>query len=81
MAVSIVAIVLGVNVNNEMVNREYIQSNIKEGWVLNPNDKIVEGIIKGINRNGGECPCVNDSIDKKCLSASKCKGCYRDFKP
>ena len=38
----------------------------KGGWVLNPNDKIVNGILKGVARNGGNCPCANDSEDKKC---------------
>ena len=31
----------------------------KEGWILNPNDKIVNGIIKGLERNNGHCPCHN----------------------
>lgn len=39
---------------------------IKEGWQLNPNKKVVKAIVKGIERCGGECPCHNDSIDKKC---------------
>lgn len=38
----------------------------KEGWVLNPNDKVVNGILKMIERNNGECPCHNNSTDKKC---------------
>lgn len=31
----------------------------KEGWVLNPNDKVVNAILKRIELNGGECPCQN----------------------
>ena len=31
----------------------------KEGWKLNENDKVVNGIIKGICRNDGHCPCHN----------------------
>ena len=31
----------------------------KLGWVLNPNDKVVNSIIKRIEKNNGECPCVN----------------------
>jgi ferredoxin-thioredoxin reductase catalytic subunit len=31
----------------------------KEGWMLNPNDKVVNGIMKGIARNDGHCPCHN----------------------
>lgn len=32
----------------------------KEGWVLNPNDKVVNGILKMVERNNGECPCHNE---------------------
>lgn len=39
---------------------------IKEGWKLNPNEKIVKGVTRGIERNNGECPCHNDSEDKHC---------------
>lgn len=38
----------------------------KEGWKLNPNIKVVNGIMKGLERNNGECPCHNNSEDKKC---------------
>ena len=38
----------------------------KEGWVLNPNDKIVNGILKMVEKNDGECPCANDSRNKHC---------------
>lgn len=37
-------------------NMEYL---IKEGWWLNPNEKIVKGITKAIKRNDGNCPCVH----------------------
>ena len=43
-----------------------VLKNLKNGWIINPNEKIVNGIIKGINRNNGECPCYNDSDDKHC---------------
>lgn len=29
----------------------------KEGWILNPNDKVVNGIFRGLERCGGHCPC------------------------
>lgn len=45
---------------------EEIRKNCKVGWHLNPNEKAVNGILKGINRNNGDCPCNNDSIDKRC---------------
>jgi ferredoxin-thioredoxin reductase catalytic subunit len=35
----------------------------KEGWMLNPNDKVVNAILKGVERNNGECPCHNDGYD------------------
>lgn len=38
----------------------------KEGWQLNPNDKVVNNILKACERNGGECPCHNDGYDKHC---------------
>ena len=33
---------------------------IKEGWQLNPNEKIVKGITKAVERNEGMCPCVHE---------------------
>ena len=33
---------------------------IKDGWMLNPNEKIVKGITKAIERNEGKCPCVHE---------------------
>lgn len=33
---------------------------IKEGWQLNPNEKIVKSITKAIKRNEGKCPCVHE---------------------
>ena len=35
---------------------------IKEGWQLNPNEKIVKSITKAIKRNEGLCPCVHSNI-------------------
>ena len=49
-----------------MIDIEYVKANIKEGWQLNPNEKVVNAIIKGINRCGGECPCNNSSDDVRC---------------
>ena len=49
-----------------MVNLAYIKSNIKNGWKLNPNEKVVNAIIKGLNRCDGDCPCNNTSYDKHC---------------
>ena len=37
----------------------------KEGWVLNPNDKIVNGIFKRLEATEGECPCMNDGATKE----------------
>ena len=44
-----------------MVDLKYVKGNLREGWMLNQNEKIVNGIIKGINRCNGDCPCNNDS--------------------
>lgn len=41
----------------------------KPGWDLNPNDKIVNGIFKGLIRNNGYCPCNQGDTpleDTKC---------------
>ena len=31
----------------------------KPGWILNPDDKVVNGILKGLLRCDGHCPCHN----------------------
>lgn len=38
----------------------------KPGFILNPNDKIVNAIIKRVIKNDGNCPCHNDAEDPKC---------------
>lgn len=35
----------------------------KEGWELNPNDKVVNSILKMVENNDGKCPCYNDCAD------------------
>lgn len=45
----------------------------KKGWVLNPDDKKVNTILKMVEKNNGECPCINNSVDKHCPCTS-----YRD---
>ena len=37
----------------------------KEGWQLNPNDKVVNAIFKRIELNNGECPCDNPGVTHK----------------
>lgn len=32
---------------------------VKKGWKLNPNKKVLNAIIKRINKCDGECPCDN----------------------
>ena len=32
----------------------------KEGWDLNPNDKIVNSILNRCEKNDGNCPCHHD---------------------
>ena len=43
-----------------------MQFYLKQGWVTNPNTKVVDAIVKRILLNNGECPCSNDSEDKHC---------------
>ena len=38
----------------------------KEGWVLNPDDRVVNAILKRCEANNGECPCHNTGVDKRC---------------
>lgn len=46
---------------------DYVKSNLKDGFILNPNEKIVKAILKGINRCKGDCPCMgNSSYEKEC---------------
>lgn len=49
-----------------MVDIEYVKNNVRPGWQLNPNEKVVNGIIKGINRCNGDCPCNNDAEELHC---------------
>jgi ferredoxin-thioredoxin reductase catalytic subunit len=59
-----------------MIDLQFVKANVKSGYVLNPNEKVVNSIIKGLNRCNGECPCANTGStleDRKC----PCKN-YRD---
>ena len=38
----------------------------KKGWKLNPNDKVVNAILRRCEMNNGECSCHNNSVDKHC---------------
>ena len=49
-----------------MVDIEYVKNSVRRGWQLNPNEKVVNGIIKGINRCNGDCPCNNDAEELHC---------------
>ena len=46
--------------------RVMIQILRKEGWVLNPDDKVVNAILRRCEANNGECPYHNTGEDKKC---------------
>lgn len=48
----------------------------KPGWMLNPNDKVVNAILKRCEANEGECPCINPGKTKKDRMCP-CKS-YRD---
>jgi ferredoxin-thioredoxin reductase catalytic subunit len=57
------------SINEGQVNYlvyKMIQILRKNGWVLNPNDKVVNGILKMVERNDGECPCHNERLDRHC---------------
>ena len=34
----------------------------KEGWDLNPNDKVVNSILNRCELNEGHCPCVHEEV-------------------
>ena len=36
---------------------------IKDGWQLNPNEKVVKGITKMLKKNDNICPCVHPQDD------------------
>lgn len=44
---------------NNMEANQLIKIVRKKGWILNPDDKVVNGIIRGLARTGGHCPCVH----------------------
>ena len=35
----------------------------KEGWKLNPNDRVVNAILRRCEKCDGLCPCTHDSED------------------
>lgn len=43
-----------------------IKENVREGWKINPNEKVVNAILKRLNKNESICPCANDSEEKHC---------------
>ena len=51
----------------------------KEGWQLNPSDKLVNAILKRCEACGGECPCDNPGEtqeDRMCPCSSYIKDDY-----
>lgn len=46
-------------------NVDNMEIKIKEGWQLNPNEKIVKAIERGVLRNNGECPCANEGVTRE----------------
>ena len=38
-----------------MITKEDLSS-IHESYVINPNEKVVNGILRGLERNNGHCP-------------------------
>lgn len=37
----------------------------KEGFVLNPNDRVVSGILTALVENDGYCPCNQEDVHKE----------------
>ena len=35
---------------------------VKNGWKLNPNEKVVTAITKALERNNGKCPCIHEEL-------------------
>lgn len=59
----------------------------KEGFILNPNDKVVNTLLKMIEKNNGKCPCTgNTSEDLHCPCSNYrvldqcCCGLYKKVK-
>lgn len=46
-----------------MITKNSIIANLKEGWHVNDNEKIVESIIRRCNANNGLCPCHHPADD------------------
>lgn len=38
----------------------------KEGWELNPDDNVVNSILRRCVLNGGNCPCITEAEDPQC---------------
>ena len=51
------------NFNLKTINMGEINIYRKEGWILNPNDKVVNAILRRCVKNDGLCPCIHDSED------------------
>lgn len=39
---------------------------VKDDWQLNPDNRVVNAILKRCEENDGICPCQNFSVDPKC---------------
>ena len=57
----------GCNSGSSPDSTTMIQILRKNGFILNPNDKVVNALLKMIERNEGKCPCLgNTSEDLHC---------------
>ena len=58
------------------VARKIVEKHVKEGWMVNPNAKTVENVIRGLIRCKGECPCgeENSSYQKQCPCSNYMEG-------
>ena len=49
-----------------LVLRTMVKIFRKEGWTLNPDDRVVNSILRMVENNDGRCPCHNTSAETEC---------------
>ncbi len=77
----------GCNSGSSPDSTTMIQILRKNGFILNPNDKVVNALLQMIERNEGKCPCSgNTSEDLQCPCSNYknknncCCGLYKKIK-
>lgn len=77
----------GCNSGSSPDSTTMIQILRKNGFILNPNDKVVNSLLRMIEKNNGKCPCsCNTSKDLNCPCSNYiednncCCGLYKKIK-